>query len=466
MALIKYVQSPTFYTAGSGVIVGATNVVLTSFVDVYGNALAMTDFGTKGYITLEPDTSNEESASFTSVTLNANNTVTLGGISTVLAKSPYTETSGLVRQHSGGSKIVVTDTTAFWNTFANKNNDETVTGKYTFPDTTNRPKLNADTDTAVATELITLGQLSRQAISGASNASTTVKGIVQLATQAQVDAKTTTGSTSALLVPTPDTQRSTLLSDYVVDTGAANAYVITPVPAISAYAAGQIFTFKASATNTLTSTLNVNGKGATTIKKGDGTVVLSPGDIVAGQIIQVEYDGTNFQVVSPLNLIPSGSIQMYAGSAAPTGWLLCDGTSYLNAVYPTLFAVLSTTYGSADGTHFNVPDMRGRLAVGVGTGTGGGTSGTGLPTGGSALTAVARAGWKGEETHTLTTPEIASHSHTAETGINLSAAGATGFVTNNNGTSNGILPVTTSTGGNGAHNNIQPVMGLNFIIKI
>lgn len=104
-------------------------------------------------------------------------------------------------------------------------------------------------------------------------------------------------------------------------------------------------------------------------------------------------------------------VRMYAGASAPSGWLLCDGASYLRADYAALFAVIGTTYGSADGTHFNVPDFRGRSPIGVGTGTGGGASGTGLPTGGTALTAVARGGWKGEETHALTSAENATHSH-------------------------------------------------------
>ena len=56
--------------------------------------------------------------------------------------------------------------------------------------------------------------------------------------------------------------------------------------------------------------------------------------------------------------------------ATPTtisGWLLCDGGSYLRAgTYATLFAAIGTTYGSVDGTHFSVPDFRGRVASGVG----------------------------------------------------------------------------------------------------
>jgi hypothetical protein len=306
----KYVQIPTAYLSGSGVIVAAVNIVVNSFVDIYGNVLTMADFGDTGYGTIEPDTNNEESFTFISIIANANGTTTLGGIASTLAKSPYTASSGLIRQHSGGTKVVVSDTAAFWNTFANKANDETVTGKYTFPNVANRPILTTDTDTAVAAELITLGQLSRQAISGAANASTTVKGIVQLPTQAQVDAKTSAGSTGALLALTPDKQRSTLLSDYVADTGAANAYVITPVPAITAYTAGQIFSFKATNANTTTSTLNVSGLGVKTINKLGGATALASGDIAAGMVVVVEYDGTNFVMLNPVGnapLLPTGS---------------------------------------------------------------------------------------------------------------------------------------------------------------
>lgn len=66
---------------------------------------------------------------------------------------------------------------------------------------------------------------------------------------------------------------------------------------------------------------------------------------------------------------PAGMVSPYAGAAAPDGWLLCDGSSLLRATYPDLFTAISTTFGTVDGTHFNVPDMRGRLPVGVGTGT-------------------------------------------------------------------------------------------------
>ena len=129
----KYVQIPTAYLSGSGVVLGATSITINAFTDIYGNNLTMTDFGDSGYATLEPDTTNEESFTFTSITTNTNGTVTLGGIKTSLAKDPYTETSGLIRSHVGGSKVVVSDTAAFWATFANKNNDEALVGRWSTP---------------------------------------------------------------------------------------------------------------------------------------------------------------------------------------------------------------------------------------------------------------------------------------------------------------------------------------------
>lgn len=154
-----------------------------------------------------------------------------------------------------------------------------------------------------------------------------------------------------------------------------------------------------------------------------------------------------------------GAIKMYGGAAAPTGYLLCDGTSYLRTDYADLFTAIGTTYGSADATHFNVPDLRGRTPIGVGTGIGGGASGVGLPAGGSALTAVALAGWKGEETHTLITAEMPTHNHTV---ASSGDGGSGGVLTDRLPTSS----FNTGNAGSGsAHNNIQPVMGVNFIIK-
>ena len=64
-------------------------------------------------------------------------------------------------------------------------------------------------------------------------------------------------------------------------------------------------------------------------------------------------------------LVPTGTVLAFAGSSAPSGFLLCDGRAVSRTTYTSLFSVIGTTYGSGDGsTTFNLPDMRGRVAVG------------------------------------------------------------------------------------------------------
>jgi microcystin-dependent protein len=62
---------------------------------------------------------------------------------------------------------------------------------------------------------------------------------------------------------------------------------------------------------------------------------------------------------------PVGVINMFAGSTAPLGWLICDGSAVSRSTYSDLFSVIGTTYGEGDGsTTFNLPDLRGRIGVG------------------------------------------------------------------------------------------------------
>lgn len=320
---ILYCQTNTLYQAGSGNIIGATSIVLTSLTDIYGNVLTMASFGAIGYITLEPDTTNEEAAIFTGITANTNGTYTLTGVSTILAQTPYTATSGLVRQHSGGTKVVITDNVAFWATFGNIDNANEWSQVQTFdlpPVSPTTPVNNTDVPNKAYVDAVV--------VAGAPNANTTTKGIVQLPTQAQVDAGTNTGSTGASLTPTPNQLRSKQRSDYVVDTGTSNTYVIAPSPAITAYAAGQEFTFNPGNTNTGASTLAVNGLTAKNITK-NGTNPPIAGDIVAGTLITVMYDGTEFQLMSPSAIIAAA---VKSGGTGSDGALsITSGTTTVSA---------------------------------------------------------------------------------------------------------------------------------------
>ncbi len=104
--------------------------------------LTMTNFGTKGFMTLEPNNSTqEEQISFTGITQNANGTATLTGVKTVLFIDPYTESSGTAKAHTGGSKAIVSNTAGFYNSLTAKDDDETVTGLWAFPSGSNNPTI-------------------------------------------------------------------------------------------------------------------------------------------------------------------------------------------------------------------------------------------------------------------------------------------------------------------------------------
>ena len=138
-------------------------------------------------------------------------------------------------------------------------------------------------------------------------------------------------------------------------------------------------------------------------------------------------------------LAPVGSILAYAGSSAPTGWLLCQGQAVSRSTYAALYAAIGTVYGTGDGsTTFNLPDLQGRTVIGSGSGSG--------------LTARTLAAKIGEETHTLTIAEIPAHGgHTTDS---YAASGGGGYT----GSAN--------KGGGGAHNNMQPSLVLSYIIRV
>jgi hypothetical protein len=95
-------------------------------------------------------------------------------------------------------------------------------------------------------------------------------------------------------------------SIYSTDTGTATAYAIAVSPVPLAYVEGMTFRFKPAHTNTGAASLNVNSLGAVSIRK-HGSVALVANDLIAGQAIEVIFDGTNFQILSaglPSQIVP------------------------------------------------------------------------------------------------------------------------------------------------------------------
>ena len=79
---------------------------------------------------------------------------------------------------------------------------------------------------------------------------------------------------------------------------------------------------------------------------------------------------TTLNVSGVVNFLPAGTITMYGGSTAPTGWFVCDGSTVSRTTYATLYAIIGETYGAGDSsTNFSLPDFRGVFAVGSGTTT-------------------------------------------------------------------------------------------------
>lgn len=153
--LFKYVQAQDFYLNGSGCSATDTTISLVSFKLPSGVNIAMSDFGSVGCITLEPNTSREENITFTGVTQNADGSATLTGVTRGLKfVDPYDQDITLRQPHSGGAKAVISNNVQFYNNLSSKSNDETVTGVWTF---TQFPQKSGPTTPTAANELATKG---------------------------------------------------------------------------------------------------------------------------------------------------------------------------------------------------------------------------------------------------------------------------------------------------------------------
>ncbi len=154
--------------------------------------------------------------------------------------------------------------------------------------------------------------------------------------------------------------------------------------------------------------------------------------------------------VTASNGVPAGTVLSFAGAQAPTGFLLCDGRAVSRLQYATLYQTIGIAWNlpGTPGDQFNLPDLRGRTAVGAGQGGG--------------LTTRVLAATGGEEMHQLTILEMPTHHH------NLKVWGDSDASKQQIKSTAFDSPLTKQTedeGGNQPHNNMQPFAVLNYIIK-
>jgi microcystin-dependent protein len=231
------------------------------------------------------------------------------------------------------------------------------------------------------------------------------------------------------------------------------------------------------ATQATVATANIDDDAVTNAKLADDAVntdQIADGAVTAAKVAEA---------LKTL-LTPTGSLTPYAGSSAPTGWLFCYGQAVSRVTYVDLFTAIGTTYGSGDGsTTFNLPDLRGRVIAGKDDM--GGASANRLTDQSGGLNGDTLGDSGGSETHTLTTAQMPTHTHTVNsvtvygiqgTGSNGTSASGLSYTTPTNvetitetGTTQGLsTPHTASlanTGSGSAHNIVQPTFILNYIIK-
>lgn len=156
-----------------------------------------------------------------------------------------------------------------------------------------------------------------------------------------------------------------------------------------------------------------------------------------------------------------GEIRMFAGNFAPRGWAFCDGQLLAVSQNDALFSLLGTIYGGDGRTTFGLPDVRSRIPLHQGTGPG---------------LSQRRLGSKGgEENVTLTTNQLASHSHDFNASTSSVAVqtpqgkvlGAGGpYYINEAANANMATQAIADTGGNQAHTNLMPTLCIHYIVAL
>ena len=269
--------------------------------------------------------------------------------------------------------------------------------------------------------------------------------------------------------------------------GSGIAFTISSNQVITSNTNGFTVQFTPGITNTGAVTLSVDGNTAKPLRFLTG-VDLPPGVLVSGSLYQATYRlGSDEWLLHSFDagrfIIPIGGMIEYCSTTAPnSAFVLPYGQAISRTTYTAYFAMVGTSFGAGDGsTTFNIPDLRGRVTACPDNM--GGTLAGRLDT--ATMSGVGISAVGGAQIHTLTTPQIPSHTHAnslsdpghahsggflSQSNLNLAAGGnAVPTIVNVGSTGSAGTAITitnAAAGGGGAHNNVQPTIVIPKILRI